>query len=48
MLQIKIDSFEMIQYQTENSDVRIVKDIDFYKGYVFVLYDKNEVAVYDL
>jgi hypothetical protein len=38
----------MTTYSAENSELRSVKDIDFFKGYVFVLFDKNEVAVYDL
>lgn len=35
-------------YKLDNEDQRSVKDIDFYKNYLCVLYDKNEVVVYNV
>ena len=37
----------MHSYSIANEDHRSIKDIDFYKDYIIVLYDKNEIAVYE-
>lgn len=42
------DTTNVVAYSIENEDMRVVRDIDIFGRYVSILYDKNEVAVYDI
>jgi len=48
ILQINLKNHESNFYKVENEESRTVRDIEIYKNYLCVLYDKNEVIVYDV
>ncbi|CDW78749.1 UNKNOWN [Stylonychia lemnae] len=48
ILQINLQTQEQFIHRIENEDQRSIRDIHINKNYICILFDKNEVAVFDI
>lgn len=48
LLIVKVDSNSQSTFAIDNEDLRTIRDIDIYGSLICVLYDKNEIAVFDI
>eukprot|EP00347_Sterkiella_histriomuscorum_P006837 403351243 len=48
ILLIKVETNQQSSFSLENEDQRSIRDIDIYGSLICVLYDKNEIAVFDI
>lgn len=48
ILLLNLTNLEKANFAIESSESRVIKDIDTSKRHLFILYDKNEVAVFDV